>query len=420
MLHRFGRSGALSPLASPNYRRFFIGQLISVAGTWLQIVAEGWLVYQLTHSPAWLGIVAGAGALPGLLLTLWGGQIADRYPRRRILMVTQSGFMTLAFLLALLASGWWAPVRPWHVVALAAIGSAVAAFSGPAFQSFIPELVPREALTSAIALNSMLWNGARVLGPLVAAAVIARSGMAICFFLNGLSFIAVLIALAGIRVAPRAFDPAARPSPLEGLRYLRQNLDALRVLTLFAVTACFGWAYQTLLPAIAHERFGRGADGVGVLMAAAGVGSFLAGLLTASFSGEQHRRPLVYGGAFAYAAALAAFAAVRSFSAVLPIVAVVGFGLNVHGINVNAQLQEAVPDELRGRVMAVYTLLFQSLFPLGGLLAGFIAQQMGTLSAVRLAAAICLAVTTGLFLWSQEERHAATRQAELEPALEAA
>src|SRR5439155_21723167 len=127
MLQRFGTGGALAPWQSANFRRFFAGQAISVAGTWLQIVAEGWLVYQLTHSPAWLGIVAGAGALPGLLLTLWGGQIADRYPRRRILMVTQSGFMTLAFLLALLASGWWAPVRPWHVVALAGFGSAGAA-----------------------------------------------------------------------------------------------------------------------------------------------------------------------------------------------------------------------------------------------------------------------------------------------------
>src|SRR5947199_7969490 len=135
MLHRLGRSGALAPFESPDYRRFFVGQLVSVTGTWLQIVAEGWLVYQLTRSPAWLGIVAGAGALPGLLLTLWGGQLADRYPRRNILMAAQAGFMLLAFLLALLASGWWVPVRPWHIAALAAVGSAIGAFSGPAFQS---------------------------------------------------------------------------------------------------------------------------------------------------------------------------------------------------------------------------------------------------------------------------------------------
>jgi MFS family permease len=418
MLYRFGTSGALAPLTSPNYRRFFTGQLISVAGTWLQIVAEGWLVYQLTHSPAWLGIVAGAGALPGLLLGLWGGQVADRYPRRRILILCQAGFMLLAFLLALLVSGWWIPIRPWHVALLAAVGSAVGAFSGPAFQAFIPELVPREALTSAIALNSMLWNGARVLGPLAAAAIIARSGLAVCFLLNGLSFIAVLIALARIDAAPAAINPAARPSPLGGLQYVWENPVALRVLTLFAFTACFGWAYQTLLPAIAHERFGRGADGVGALMAAAGVGSFIAALVTAA-AGERYRRVLLYGGAFAYATALAAFALVHSFAAALPVVSVVGFGLIICGINVNAQLQEEVPDELRGRVMAIFSLLFMGLQPLGGLLAGFTAQQLGTISTVRMAAAVCLAAITALFLWSQEE-HRALWNARLEPALETA
>jgi MFS family permease len=328
--------------------------------------------------------------------------------------------MVLAFLLALLVSGWWIPIHPWHVVVLAAIGSAVGAFAGPAFQSFIPELVPREAMTSAIALNSMLWNGARVLGPLVAAAIIARSGLAVCFLLNGLSFIAVLVALAQIDSTPRAFDPAVCPSALEGLRYVRQNSIAFRVLTLFAVTACFGWSYQTLLPAIAHERFGRGADGVGALMAAAGVGSFLAALVTAAASGERYRRLMVYGGAFAYAAALAWFAAVRSFGAALPVVSIVGFGLIVCGVNVNAQLQESVPDELRGRVMAIFSLLFMSLQPLGGLIAGFTAQHLGTVSTVRMAAAICLAATTALFLWSQEERRAATAAVELEVALEAA
>src|SRR5947207_484913 len=190
MLYRFGTNGALAPLTSPNYRRFFTGQLISVAGTWLQIVAESWLIYQLTHSPAWLGIVAGAGALPGLLLGLWGGQVADRHPRRSILIVCQAMFMLLAFMLALLVSGWWTPIRP---------------------------------------------------------------------------------------------------SPLGGLQYVRQTPVALRVLTLFAFTACFGWSYQTLLPAIAHDRFGRGADGVGALLAAAGVGSFIAALVTAA-SGERYRR----------------------------------------------------------------------------------------------------------------------------------
>jgi MFS family permease len=419
MWQRLGRTGAAAPFASPDYRRFFIGQLVSLAGTWLQIVAEGLLVYQLTRSPAWLGIVAGAGAAPGLLLGLWGGQVADRYPRRDILIVTQVAYMLLAFLLALLASGWWIEVRPWHIAVVAAVGSAVGAFAGPAFQSFLPELVSREALTSAIALNSMLWNGARIVGPLAAAAIIQRWGIAVCFLLNGLSFVAVLMALTRISPRPRATAAGERPSILEGLRYVRQDTVAFRVLALFAVTACFGWAYQTLLPALASEQFGRGAGGVGALLAAAGVGSLVAGVVTAALSGENHRRRLIYGGAFVYAIALALFAASRSFPLGLALSAVVGFGLIVCGVNINARLQETVPDALRGRVMAIFSLLFMSLQPLGGLLAGLVAQQVGTPSTVRLSAAICLAAITGLFLWSQEDHRAARRQV-LEPAPEAA
>jgi MFS family permease len=396
MLHRLGRSGALAPFESP----------------------EGWLVYQLTRSPAWLGFVAGAAALPGLLLTLWGGQVADRFPRRNILIITQAAFMLLAFMLALLAAGSWIPVRPWHVATLAALGSAVGAFAGPAFQSFLPELVSREAMTSAIALNSMLWNGARVLGPLVAAWVIDRYGMAPCFFLNALSFVAVLVALSGIRPTPRPVA-AERPSPFEGLRYVRRDPIAFRVLALFAVTACFGWAYQTLLPALAHERFGRGAAGVGALMAAAGVGSVIAALVTAAMSQTLQRHWLVYGGAFSYSVALALFAGSRGFPTALTLAAVVGFGLIVCGVNVNAQLQESVPDELRGRVMAIFSLLFMSLQPLGGLLSGAVAETLGTAATVRLDAAVCLAVTTGLFLWSQESQRAHTRR-QLEAAMEVA
>ncbi len=176
MLQRFGRSGALAPWESPGFRLFFVGQSISVLGSWLQIVAEGWLVYQLTRSPAWLGVVAGAGVLPGLLLTLWGGQVADRYSRRHILMVTHAASMVLALLPAFLASGWWIPIQPWHIAALAAGSSVINSFAGPAVQAFLPELVSREAMTRAIALHSMLWNAARVIGPLLAAALIARYG----------------------------------------------------------------------------------------------------------------------------------------------------------------------------------------------------------------------------------------------------
>jgi MFS family permease len=400
-----GRSGVLAAFESRDFQRFFAGQTLSVTGTWLQIVAEGLLVYQLTRSTAWLGIVAGAGIMPGLLLGLWGGQVADRYPRRDILIITQWGLMLLAFLLAGLVSGWWVPAQPWHVAGVAALSSAVNAFAGPAYQSFLPELVSPEARTSAIALNSMLWSGTRVLGPLSAVVIVQRWGLTACFLLNGLSFVASLVALAGIQRRARP-TPVERISALEGLRYVAQDTTALRVMAVFAVSACFGWAYQTLLPALAREQFGRGAGGVGALMASAGIGSAAAALVTAALPGEPYRRWLVYGGALIYTVSLALLAATRRFEVGLGMAVLVGFGLIVCAVNISARLQEKVPDELRGRVMAIFSLLFISLQPLGGLLAGLLAQSVGTASALRLFAAVSLAASTALFLWSQEERRA--------------
>jgi MFS family permease len=418
MVHRYGRESALAPLQSPCFRLFLIGQSVSVLGSWLQIVAEGWLVYRLTHSPAWLGAVAGAGMLPGLLLTLWGGQIADRCSRRHILMSTSIVGMLLALLLALLASGHWVPIQPWHVVALAAIAGANNAFSGPAFQSFLPELVTRRDVTGAIALHSLLWNGARVVGPLVGAVVIARYGVAACYLLNGLSYIPVLVALTRVRPA-RASVAVARSSAWEGVRHVRQDPATGRMLALLAVTVCFGWCFQTLLPALAYERFGRGAAGVGALMAAVGVGCALACLATALFTGEADRRSLTYGGAFLYAVALFALAIVPSFVPALVIAAIVGFGLIVCGLNINALLQAWAPDELRGRVMGIFSLLFTALQPLGGLMAGFAAQHVGTAPTVAAAATLCLIATTALFRGNQEEERAA-RKREFGVALKAA
>lgn len=404
-------AGTLAPFRERNFRLFYAGQLVSMIGTWLQFVAEGWLVFDLTHSPAWLGIVAGAGAAPGLLLTLAGGQLADRYPRRKILLVTQVLSMLLAFLLALLASRAWIPLQPWHIAAVAAALGAVNAFSGPAFQSFLPTLVPREQMGSAIALNSLLWNSARVLGPLAAGSLIAALGAPTCFALNGLSYIAVLLALGLMRVEERHHETAERSSALEGLRYVARTPVALRVLALFAVTAAFGWLYQTLLPALAAQQFHRGADAVGQLTAATGVGSVLAALITTAFGREPVRRFLVYGGAVTYSLALLIFAGLRSYPAALAALVLVGAGLIVCGVNVNARLQEEVPDALRGRVMAIFSLIWMGFQPLGGLFGGALAQAAGSGAAVRAGAAVCLGTALALFGWSQHERRTAGKRA---------
>jgi MFS family permease len=417
MLQRSGRDGVWTPLESPCFRSFFIGQSVSVLGSWLQIVAEGWLVYRLTHSPAWLGIVAGAAVLPGLLLTLWGGQIADRCSRRHILMVTTTIGMVQSLLLAVLASGGWVQIQPWHVALLAAVAGANNAFAGPAFQAFLPELVARPAVTGAIALHSLLWNSARVAGPLLAALIIARWGAATCFLLNSISYVPALVALARVQLPSREVQQAARSCPWDGIHFVRHDPSVARGVALLAVTVCFGWCFQTLLPALADEQFGRGAAPVGALMAAVGVGCTVACLVTAVFGGETTRRTLVYGGAFVYAVALLVFASVRDLPLGLAAVGAAGFGLIVCGVNVNALLQASTPDHLRGRVMGVFSLLFTCLQPLGGLLAGCAAQHVGSTGTVRTAAAICLVATTALFFRGQEEPGVIT---EFEPVLEAA
>lgn len=417
MLQRSGRDGVWTPLESPCFRSFLIGQSISVLGSWLQIVAEGWLVYRLTHSPAWLGIVAGAAVLPGLLLTLWGGQIADRCSRRHILMATTAVGMVQSLLLALLASGGWIQIQPWHIALLAAVAGANNAFSGPAFQAFLPELVSRRAVSGAIALHSLLWNSARVVGPLLAALVIARWGAAACFLLNSISYVPALVALARVQLPRPSVPRAARPCVWEGLQFVRHDPTVARGVALLAVTVCFGWCFQTLLPALAAEQFGRGASAVGALMAAVGVGCTLACVVTAVFADDSTRRRLVYGGAFVYAAGLLAFASVQHLPLGLFTAAASGFGLIVCGVNVNALLQASTPDHLRGRVMGVFSLLFTCLQPLGGLLAGCAAQHVGSAGTVRAAAAICLVAATALCFRGQKEPAAV---AEFEPALEAA
>jgi MFS family permease len=338
--------------------------------------------------------------------------------------------MVLAFVLALMAygrvptpGGWTVlNLHPWHVAVLAAALGAVNAFSGPAFQAFFPTLVPREQMGSAIALNSLLWNGARVLGPLAAGGLIAVFGAAGCFALNGLSYLAVIAALQMMRVEERTDLSGVRPSALEGLRYVLHTPVALRVLILFGITASFGWLYQTLLPALATQQFHRGAAAVGQLTAAAGVGSILAGIVTAAFPREPVRRFLIYGGSVVYSVALMVFSVARTFPIGIATLVLAGFGLILCGVNINARLQAEVPDSLRGRVMAVFSLIWMGFQPLGGLLGGALAERIGSSAAVGAGAVVCLVTGVLLFAWSETERRSLRARGvdpdRLEPATE--
>ncbi len=391
-----------------NFRLFFFGQMVSVAGTWMQIVAQQWLVFSLTHSAAWLGIVTGASAIPSVAFTLAGGQLADRLPRRTILLWTQTAAMVLAFALAGLATNRFVTIQAWHIAVLAALSGAVNAFNMPAQQSFVADMVDdRTVLGNAIALNSIQFNLARFVGPIVAGAVLVKAGAAGCFAVNGLSFVAVIGSLLAMRLPTAGThnrETNQRAGTWEGFGYIKSTPNVLRVIVLVGTASLFAWSASTLYPLFVAQ-FHQSEKGFTAMMAANGVGAALAGLLVASFGERLPRRPLVYGGAVLFATALLLFAHAPTFPLLLACLVLSGFAMIGFAISANTTVQKEVPDALRGRVMAVYTLVFGGLFPLGGLEIGFLSQHGGgPVRAVTINACVFLAVAAGVFAWSQFSR----------------
>ena len=399
-------------LSFPNYRIFFVGQLVSVAGTWMQTVAQQWLVYDLTRSPSWLGIVSGASAVPYVLFAVWGGQVADRHPRRATLVWTQTLAMALAFVLALLATNWWVPVQAWHVAVVAGLSGVVNAFNMPAQQAFVSDIVDdRTALGNAIALNSLRFNLARFLGPVLAGAVLVKAGAAACFAVNGVSFLAVIASLLMLRLKP--FVPKERDrSVWSGLDYIRRTRSVLRVVTLIGAGSLFAWSATTLFPVFA-ARFEAGPGGYSTMMAANGVGAAVGGFTVAWIGSRLPKRLLVYGGAALFSVALLLLSAAPTYHLLLACLVLSGFSMILFGISSNIKVQEEVPDELRGRVMAMYSLVFGGLMPLGGLQIGFLAERIGAVNAVRANAALCLLAACALFAWSQADRRSEERAGKL-------
>ena len=295
-----------------NFRLFFIGQLVSLTGSWMQNTAQGWLVYQLTGSKVLLGTVAAVGSLPMLLLSAWGGSVADRHSKRTVVLGTQTAMMGLAFLFAALV--WSGHIQPWHILVLAALGGVAMAFDMPARQAFMVEMTSREDLMNAVSLNSSIVNGARVVGPAVAGLVMAHVGLTPCFLLNGLSFLAVLAGLLMMRLPP--FVPPVKPaSPgrhmLEGFAYVAQHRRIRILLLLFAVVGVFGWSYSVLLPAYATDILQVGERGYGGLLSANGLGALLGALTVATYGHRVRPRWLILGGLWLFSAMLLLLAVVR-------------------------------------------------------------------------------------------------------------
>jgi MFS family permease len=364
-----------------NFRLYWIGQIVSLVGTWMQTVSQPWLVLLLGGSPIQLGLVLALQFAPSLALAPLGGVLADRVDKRRLLLVTQSvAAVQAAVLFGLTVTG---VVQIWHIMALALALGFVNALDMPVRQSFAAELVPREDLMNAITLNSASFNLARVIGPAVAGITLAFFGPAFNFAINAVSYLGVLAALrwmdpsAMLRVARPELRPSIRSSLGEGIRYALRTPTVLWPLVLLAGIGTFGMNFQTLLPLFARYTLHLDADGFGALFAAMGVGSLI-GSLSLAFLGA--RRPLVgmiLGGASSFVVFEAVLGLSRSAIAAFPVIVLVGLCSMLMINSINVIVQRSVPDELRGRVMALYVTVFAGSTPLGGLLAGTVAQAWG-------------------------------------------
>lgn len=381
-----------------NYRLYIIGQLVSLAGTWMQIVAQGWLVYELSRSEAMLGVVGFAAAIPALAVTPWAGVIVDQVRKRDLIIATQTGAMLLAFVLAgLTFSGL---VQVWHVVALAVLLGVVNAFDGPARQAFVVEMVGKDDLPNAIALNSMTFNAARVVGPAFGGILLATVGSAWCFTFNGLSFLAVIVSLFLMHL-PGERAAAERRSPWQqlksGVHYVteRDDLRGLLLLALFFST--FGISYNTVLPSFVDRILAGGAAGFGLLTSAAGVGAVTGAFLVATYGDRGQRGKVLFGAALAFPVVLTLFAWNRSFPVALLLTVLLGIGFMLQFTLINTLLQTRVANEMRGRVMSLYTLTFFGFTPFGNLALGAVSEWIGMSVAITVAAVLTLASAVVIF-----------------------
>jgi MFS family permease len=373
-----GLRAVVSSFRHRNFRLFFVGQLISLVGTWMQNVAQGWLVYDLTRSAAWLGQVSAAGSLPMLFLTLYAGVVTDRRPKRSLLVLTATGAMLLAFVLAALA--YTKTVAVWHVMVLAFLLGSVNAFDMPARQAFVIEMVGREDLMNCIALNSAMFNGARIAGPAIAAQVLVITGVAGCFFVNGLSYIAVIVALLLMRLPAFVAPDQSRPAlgqMREAFIYIWQQPMTLTIIALMVIGGLFGAPYQVLMPVYARTILKVGARGYGQLLSASGVGALLGAIAVSLLAHRPHKERLFFLTVPVFTVASLAFTWSRWLPLSLALLVVASWMMMMQFATANTLIQTYVPDELRGRVLSVYILAFQGTWPFGSFQLGQMAQWLG-------------------------------------------
>lgn len=386
---RYGLQRAFSSLRVRNYRLYWFGQLISLTGTWMQTTAQAWLVLELKGSPLALGTVTFLQFLPITLLSLLGGVIADRVPKRNLLLCTQSLLMAQAVVIATLTSA--GVIRIWHIYLLALWLGLCNAIDQPARQAFPVELVGREEVANAVALNTILFNTSRIVGPSLAGVTIALLGTAMCFWLNALSFIAVLAGLVLMR--PEEFHAApprrqARTHVLlaEGLRYAWGTPAVMLLLLMMLFYGTFAYNFSTFLPLLAKFTLHLDATRYGILFPALSVGAVFMGLRLAYLNRSDVRT--IFVSAAVFALALAALGLSRNFYLSLAILACVGAASIAYSASTQSRLQAIVPDDLRGRVMSLYTLLFAGSTPIGSLIVGGVAQRWSVSASIVVAATL--------------------------------
>ncbi|MBM4439510.1 MAG: MFS transporter [Candidatus Rokubacteria bacterium] len=391
----------LRALAHRDYRLFWIGQLVSRVGTWMQSVAQAWLVLELTGSPLKLGVISTLQFAPVLLFAFVGGVVSDRVRKRRLIIATQVAMMIQAALLAVLAGT--GRVEYWHVAVLAAVYGVANSLDMPARQSYVIELTGKADLMSAIALNSAVFNAARVIGPALAGVLIATQGVTTAFALNAVSFVAVLAALWAMRTEGA---PAARESRtvtedvVEGLRYATRTPIVMLALGLVLFVSLFVINFNVTVPLLARDALNEGAHVFGLLMASLGAGAMMGALLVAGRQRRPSPRMVMLAAAVA-AAGVLALGFVRSFTVAAAVLVLTGLAQIVFTSSVNTTIQLTVPDAMRGRTMSLYVLVFVGVTPLGAFLTGWLAEHFGIAWALTVGGAAGLASVGGLYaFWS--------------------
>lgn len=400
------RPSAFQALKEPSYRAFWIGSFFSNIGTWMQAVAQGWLVLHLTNSPFWLGLVGFASSLPSLVFSLIGGVLADRFDRRKLLIITQSIMMGAALMIGILTAA--NRIVVWEILLLGFISGMANSVNGPTYQAALPSMVGEKNLLNAVALDSAQFNLSRAIGPTLGGLALAALGVAMCYILNATSFLALLAALAVIRIPRNGIGSgnSVWRDLLEGLQYVRNTPLILVLVLIIVVMSLFGMPYVTMLPVFARDVLRVGASGLGYLYGAAGVGAVMGAVLLAMRGELSHKGRTILGSTSLFGLFIALFAGSRNFWLSLALLLMVGM-MMIGGLTlIKTMLQTSASTEMRGRVMSMYFFCAVGFFPLGNLLAGILAHWRGAPFALEVGGSfVFLFSTTMLFLLPQMRRY---------------